>query len=100
MNHFSKVDATASESVDKLPKKIADSITNSKYDWRTPKSLAKELGLSETIVQNAMNGSGGFVRAQRPNPQGEFLYTTPEIYRKIVPFAQRLLGAAANTVSQ
>lgn len=98
MNQYSKL--SAGDDADVIAEKIINSISASKYVWRTAKSLAKEIGANEALVKQTMIGSDNFVRARRPNSQGEFLYTTRDRYRTGVPFSQRLFGAAANTVSQ
>lgn len=87
--------------VDKnLVAKIAIAIDNSEYKWRTSRSIAREIHVDEQPVSSALSDSSIFLKAKRPNLKGEALYTTLEKYRRETPFLERLLSAAANTVTE
>lgn len=45
-----------------LPQKIKDALARTELDWRTPSSLAKELGATENQVRRALFDLGGEVR--------------------------------------
>lgn len=79
--------------------RIVDAIETSRFDWRTVRGLAEELGLAELEVADALENSALFVRSRQPNKRGDALYTTVHKYRQQTSFLHRALGAAANTVN-
>lgn len=83
-----------------LRDRIINSISKSPYKWRTARSIAKEIGENERDIADTIRESGYFVRANKANARGEPLYTTSKRYRDETPLLGRILGAAANTVSE
>jgi hypothetical protein len=83
-----------------LGDRIADAITQSKYKWRTARSISKEIDELENIVFIELNASNMFVKSKKPNARGEPLFTTSVKYRTETSFLERFIGAAANTVSE
>ena len=78
---------------------IATAIEKSELQWRTVRGLAKQLVLKETVVAQALENSSLFLRARQPNKPGDALYTTVRKYKRNVPWFERALNAAANTVN-
>lgn len=76
--------------------KVANAMMGSKYKWRTIRSLAKELDASPKIVADVLRTSDKFIKARKPNAQGQVLFTTSNRYKAETPFWGRVLGAGAN----
>jgi hypothetical protein len=79
---------------------MAQTISTSKYKWRTVRSIARQVGADRKQAERVLQNSTNFVRAKTPNARGEALYTTSERYRKETPLLERIFGAGANTVGQ
>jgi hypothetical protein len=88
-------EATAAAS-DEIVVKVSDAIKNSRFLWRTPDGIAKELGLPVETVQTTLEYKPQFIRSAVSSKTGKVLYTSTE-KREDAGFASRFLSAWANT---
>lgn len=73
-------------------------MSNSKFRWRTPSGIAKDVGTSIQQVRQVLERSSEFVRAKKSNARGEALFSTKVRYQAETPVAQRVLNAIANKI--
>jgi hypothetical protein len=73
---------------------ITQAISQSKFRWRTPRGIAKDVGLSVPQVMEVLERSDQFVRARKGNARGEPLYSTREKSQSTL--SQRILSALTN----
>ncbi len=78
--------------------KILTAIRESKYVWRTVKGISDDTGITPETIVHLLETADGFLRAYRPNPKGQTLYTTTEKYRRDAPWTQKLMDALTNKV--
>jgi hypothetical protein len=81
---------------DDLVIQISGAIKKSRFDWRTPESIAKELGLPVDTVQITLEEKPQFIRSLVPSKNGKLLYTSNE-KRENAGFASRFLSAWTNS---
>ena len=79
--------------------RIVQAIGSSKYQWRTPRGIAKDSGLPLQEVLDVLKRSDVFVRARKGNAEGEPLYTTKERYKSEASLLQRALSALTNRIT-
>lgn len=81
-----------------VKEKIRAAIRESSDVWRTVRGISADTGIAEEAVLQILDTADGFLRAYRPNPTGERLYTTAEKYRTDAPWTQKLIDAVTNKV--
>jgi hypothetical protein len=81
-----------------IREKIANSIDNSEYGWRTVRGISMDIGEPENRIATEIVTSSDFVQSGSLNSKGEALFTTRNKYKKITPMLMRVLGAAANSI--
>jgi hypothetical protein len=79
---------------DELKQKIVVALEDKRYKWRTPKGIAKQVGVSEeevlfTIVNNVDN----IVQSSVPSTDGSPLFTTREHFHEMSSAYEKIVGA-------
>jgi hypothetical protein len=80
--------------------RIIQTISTSKYRWRTPRGIAKDSGVPFSQVIDVLEHSDAFVRARKSNNRGEPLYSTKEKHKTEITFSQRVLAALTNQFTE
>jgi|NitcycUWRROWE17A_1032939.scaffolds.fasta_scaffold00325_4 hypothetical protein len=91
--------------IDKEVKKLADeyadkiyrSLSNSKFTWRTPTGISKEVGLEPEKVVVILDNLPSVIRSSTANTSGELLYATRDKYQEQTSIGQRILSSIKNS---
>lgn len=75
---------------------IEQKFKNSQFKWRTPRGVARDVGLPENQVIGILENSPNFVRARQPSAGGQSLYSLRKRYKAESPFMVRLISAITN----
>jgi hypothetical protein len=81
--------------------KVIAALEDDRYVWRTIEAIAKDTGLNEVIVENAVlwDDQVDAIAASNPDKKGRMLYTTRRHYQKKRSLGWRVLGAIAGKMA-
>ena len=79
---------------DELKEKIIKTLEDKKYKWRTPKGVAKEVGLPEEEVLFVIrSNSDKVVQSNVPSVDGSPLFTTRKHFHEMSSPLEKIVGA-------
>jgi hypothetical protein len=83
-----------------LRTKIIAALEDSRYEWRTPEGIAKEVGITAAQVREILEDlKEEIVRSSIPDELGRDLYTTRRHYRQTHGLGSRILNALSDKVA-
>jgi hypothetical protein len=78
-------------------KQVFDSLSNSKFTWRTANGISKEVGLDPKKVVHILENSPDIIRSSSANTSGEALYATREQYKEQTSLPKRIFSTIKNS---
>ena len=81
-------------SKDTIKQKVFEALEDDRYEWRTPKGIAKQAGVSEEEVLSVLdNSSDNIVQSSVPSTNGAPLFTTRRHFQAKSSAFDKILGA-------
>lgn len=73
---------------------ILDALSDSRYKWRTPQGIAKQVGIPEQeVLQVIADHSDSIVQSSVSSTEGAQLFTTREHFHQTSSAIEKIVGA-------